>query len=43
VAPSKVEILKGEKGRRKKVRVTGVPQSNLERLEKTHGQEEPRR
>jgi len=39
VAPSKVEILKGEKGRRKKVRVTGVPQSNLERLEKTRGQE----
>ena len=40
VAPSKVEILKGEKGRRKKVRVTEVPQGNLERLEKARGQEE---
>ena len=43
VAPSKVEILKGEKGRRKKVRVTEVPQGNLERLEKTRGQEKGRR
>jgi hypothetical protein len=43
VAPSKVEILKGEKGRRKKVRVTEVPQSNLARLEKSRGQEEGRR
>ena len=43
VAPSKVEILKGEKGRRKKVRVTEVPQGKLERLEKTRGQEERRR
>jgi hypothetical protein len=43
VAPSKVEILKGEKGRRKKVRVTEVPLSNLERLEKARGKEEGRR
>ena len=40
VAPSKVEILKGEKGRRKRVRVTEVPECNLERLEKARGQEE---
>jgi uncharacterized protein len=43
VAPSKVEILKGQRGRRKKVRVTEVPLSNLERLEKARGQEEGRR
>jgi uncharacterized protein len=43
VAPSKVEILKGEKGRRKRVRVTEVPLNNLERLEKARGQEEGRR
>ena len=43
VAPSRVEILKGEKGRRKRVRVTEVPLSNLERLEKAGGGEEGRR
>jgi hypothetical protein len=43
VAPSRVEILKGEKGRRKRVRVTEVPLSNLERLEKAGGDEERRR
>jgi uncharacterized protein (TIGR00251 family) len=43
VAPSRVDILKGEKGRRKKVRVTEVPLGNLERLEKTCGEDEGRR
>ena len=43
VAPSRVEILKGEKGRRKRVRVTEVPLSNLERLEKAGGEKEGRR
>jgi uncharacterized protein (TIGR00251 family) len=37
IAPSNVEILKGEKGRRKKVRVTDIPLSSLERLEKPRG------
>ncbi len=40
IAPSKVEILKGDKGRRKKVRVVEVPLNNLERLEEVRGQEE---
>ena len=43
VPPSRVEILKGEKGRRKRVRVTEVPLSNLERLEKAGLDEEGRR
>ena len=33
ISPSKVEILKGEQGRRKKVRVLEVPLRNWERLE----------
>jgi len=33
IPPSRVEILKGDKGRRKKVRVLEVPLSNCEKLE----------
>ena len=40
VAPSKVEILRGERGRLKKVRVTDVLLSNLERLEEACGRDE---
>ena len=34
IALSKVEIIKGERGRRKKIRVAEVPQGNLEKLAK---------
>src|SRR5512136_2177913 len=33
IPPSRVEVLKGDKGRRKKVRVREVPLSNWEKLE----------
>ncbi len=33
IPPSRVEILKGDRGRRKKVRVLGVPLRNWEKLE----------
>jgi len=42
IPPSRVEILKGEKGRRKRVRVEEVPPGNLERLEGMKGDGEPR-
>ncbi len=40
IALSKVEIIKGEKGRRKKIRVTEVPQGNLEKLARAGEPEE---
>lgn len=40
IPPSRVEILRGQKGRRKRVRVQEVPPGNLERLEgrQEHGE-----
>jgi len=40
IPPSRVEILKGDKGRRKTVRVLEVPLSNWEKLEKMKGEAE---
>ncbi|MGE5254778.1 MAG: DUF167 domain-containing protein [Planctomycetaceae bacterium] len=40
VPPSRVEILKGDKGRRKRVRVLGVSLSNWKKLESMKGEAE---
>ena len=40
IPPSRVEILKGDKGRRKKVRVLEVPLSNWQKLENMKGEAE---